>query len=72
MRRSRQINGVMTGKFRTFGGRWGSGKVHKYVYSKESRDWYIKCKGNVSGFNAYHGEQVDADEPVTCKKCEKL
>lgn len=69
MRRFRQVNNERIGKFQTHGNRFSNGKVHVYRWDPDSKTWNIKCRPNAKGFDAYYGQMVDADTPVTCKKC---
>jgi len=64
--------GVRYGRYRTFGSRWGEGKVHLFIYRKAEKEWVTSCRFNDLGtFSGMYGEVIDADTPVTCKKCAK-
>lgn len=30
-------------RYKTHGSRWGSGKVHRYVYDEEHQMWHVAC-----------------------------
>lgn len=53
-------------RFRTFPHRWGDGKVHSMYYDSLNRLWVSDCKQHQLSM---HGEFVDENEEVTCKKC---
>lgn len=47
--------------------RWGSGRVHRYLYDRVNKLWYCACQKPYAF--GYHGAVVDSDTPVTCKRC---
>lgn len=53
-------------RFKTGDNRYGKGAVHRYVYSRESKVWYVGCR---SPFKDPFGTEVEATTPITCKKC---
>ena len=64
--------GVRYGRFQTYRSRFSPGKVHLYIWRKDIKEWVTACRFVYgTDFGHYHGQQVDADEPVTCKKCLK-
>lgn len=55
-------------RFKTYDGRWGSGKVHRYLYDPVNRVRYVPCRSLAKQFA---GEKLDNDrETVTCKMCD--
>jgi hypothetical protein len=68
MRLFKITQGVREGRYQAFGGRFGPGKIHKCVYDREQKEWYLTCRGPL-GMMPYHGDRVDISTPVTCKKC---
>jgi hypothetical protein len=62
----RVVKGLRVGRYQTYGSRWGPGKVHRYYWDAETKEWRVAC---ASGKWNPYGRDVDRDEPVTCKKC---
>lgn len=55
-------------RFKTYDGRWGPGKVHRYVYDPVNRVRYVACR---KVGNDPHGYRLDDNKvTVTCKKCD--
>jgi hypothetical protein len=52
---------------RTFGSRWGPGKVHLTYYDRENKAWRLVCRPDAW----YHLDRLPDDEQanVTCKSC---
>lgn len=67
MRRYRMVLGTKVGRFRTHRGRYGPGKVHKYLYDAEHKIWHVACEERTHV--GFYGEHVDADTEVTCLLC---
>lgn len=47
--------------------RFGEGKVHILVYSRENKVWYTLCQSGTYG--KPQGREVDPTTEPTCKKC---
>ena len=50
---------------RTWGSRWGPGKVHVTYYDRANKDWRLVCRPDAW----YHLERLEQDAEVTCKTC---
>jgi len=53
-------------RWQTYPNRWGEGRVHRYLYDRDNRLWYVAC---YPVGQSPHGREVSAQTPVTCKRC---